>query len=146
MLRFETFERVEDVFLVLIDSGRIDSGNRDSLLIKNRTRDRTVASSNPGRSGGKIFFSTVNCVCGLLFGVRFIPVLPEWHVKDPSHSAKSAGGRLHVKTHTPLTQRSRSGLTMALSRHSVGTYQEMSSHATRQGTLSHSRLCGLILN
>ena len=44
----------------------------------------------------------------------------------------------------------RSGLTMPLSRHSVGTYQETSSHATRQGTLGHSRLsslshCGLIL-
>ena len=29
---------------------------------------------------------------------------------------------------------------MPLCRHSVGTYQEMSSHANRQGTLSHSRL------
>ena len=29
---------------------------------------------------------------------------------------------------------------MPLSRHSVGTYQEMSSHATRQETLGHSRL------
>ena len=42
------------------------------------------------------------------------------------------------------------GLTMLLSRHSVGTYHETSSHATRQGTLGHSRLsllnhCGLIL-
>ena len=39
---------------------------------------------------------------------------------------------------------------MLLSRHSVGTFQEMSSHAVRQGTLGHSRLsslshCGLIL-
>ena len=39
---------------------------------------------------------------------------------------------------------------MPLSMHSVGTYQETSSHATRQGTLGHSRLswlshCGLIL-
>ena len=39
---------------------------------------------------------------------------------------------------------------MPLSRHSVGTYQETSSHAARQGTLDHSRLsslshCGLIL-
>ena len=59
-------------------------------------------------------------------------------------------GRLHLNTHTPLTQRSRSGLTMLLSRNSVGIYQETSSHATRQGTLGHSRLsslshCGLIL-
>ena len=39
---------------------------------------------------------------------------------------------------------------MLLSRLSVGTYQETSSHATRHGTLGHSRLsslshCGLIL-
>ena len=39
---------------------------------------------------------------------------------------------------------------MTLSRHNVGTQQEMSSHATRQRTLGHSRLsslshCGLIL-
>ena len=47
-------------------------------------------------------------------------MLPQWQVKDPGHSAKSAGGRLHISTHTPLTQRSRSGLTMPLSRHSVG--------------------------
>ena len=49
------------------------------------------------------------------------PELPQWHVKDPGHSAKSAGGRLHLNTDMPLTQRSRSGLTMPLSRHSVGT-------------------------
>ena len=39
---------------------------------------------------------------------------------------------------------------MPTSRHSEGTYQETSSHATRQGTLGHSRLsslshCGLIM-
>ena len=55
------------------------------------------------------------------------PVLTQWHVKDPGHSAKSAGGRLHLLMHTPLTQRSRSGLTMPLSGHSVGTYPETSS-------------------
>ena len=50
------------------------------------------------------------------------PVLPQWHVKDPGHSAKLAGGMLHLHTHTPLTLRSRSGLTM-LFRHSVGNCQ-----------------------
>ena len=30
----------------------------------------------------------------LLFCVRSTPVLPLWHVKDPGHSAKSAGGEL----------------------------------------------------
>ena len=32
--------------------------------------------------------------------------------KDPGHSAKSAGGSLHLDVHTPLTQQSQSGLTM----------------------------------
>ena len=73
----------------------------------------------------------------------FHPVLLQWHVEDPGHSAKSAGGRLHLNTHTSLTQQSQSGLTMPLSGHSVGTYQETSSHATCQGTLSHSRLSSL---
>ena len=51
-------------------------------------------------------------------------------------------------THTPLTKQSQSGLTTPLSRHSVETYKETSSHPIRQGTLSHlSSLshCGLIL-
>ena len=50
------------------------------------------------------------------------PVSPQWHVKDPGHSAKSAGGRLHLNTHTALTQRSRSGLTTLLSWHGVETF------------------------
>ena len=77
-------------------------------------------------------------------------MLLQWHVKDPSDSAKSAGSRLHLNTHTPLTQQSRSGLTMPLSTRGVGNHPEASSHATCQGTLDHSRLsslshCGLIL-
>ena len=120
------------------------------MLVELRTRDRKVASSNPGRIGLRIFFSRVNFVCLLLFGVRFTPVLPQWHVKKLGYSAKSAGGRLHLNTHTPLTQRSQSGLTMPLCRHSVGIYPETSSHATCQGTFGHNRLrslshCGLIL-
>ena len=35
-----------------------------------------------------------------LCGVRSTPILPQWHVKDPGHSAKSAGGRLHLNTYT----------------------------------------------
>ena len=54
--------------------------------------------------------------------------------KKPGHSAKSAGGRLHLNTNTPQTQRSRGALSMPLSRHSMRTYQETSSHATRQRT------------
>ena len=57
-----------------------------------------------------------------LLGVHPTPVLSQWHAKHRGHSAKSAGSRLLPNTHTPLTQRSRNGLTM-LSRYSVGTYQ-----------------------
>ena len=31
--------------------------------LERRTRDRKVVSLNPGRSGGRIFFSRVNFVC-----------------------------------------------------------------------------------
>ena len=67
--------------------------------------------------GGTIFFSPVNFLCWLLFGVCSTPMLPLWHVKDHSHS----GGRLHLNAHTPLTQQSWSGLTL-LFRQSVETY------------------------
>ena len=123
-------------------------GSQDSLLVERWTRDQKVVSSNPGRSSGRLFFSRVNFVCGLLFSVCFTPVLPQWHVKDPGNSAKSAVGRLHLNAYTSLTQRSRSGLTMPLSRHSVETYPETSSSC--HGTFGHSRLsslghCGMIV-
>ena len=83
--------------------------------------------TNPGRSSGRSSLSSVNFVCWLLLGVRSTPVLPQCRVKDPGHSAKSAGGRLHQNTHAPWTQRSRSGLTMPLSRHTVAAFQETES-------------------
>ena len=115
----------------------------DSVLIERQTHDQMVASSNPSRSSRNMFFCRVNFVCWLLFSVHFTPVLPQWDIKDPSHSAKSTGGRLHLKMHTPLTRRSQSGMTMPLSRHSMGIYLETSSHATCQGTFGHSRLSWL---
>ena len=93
--------------------------NRDGLLVRRRTRHRKVASSNPCRSGGRIFFSGVNFVCWLLLGVRTTPVLPQWHVKDPDHSAKSADGRLHLKGAYTFES--------TMSRRSVGTRQMNSS-------------------
>ena len=36
-------------------------------------------------------------LCADLFVVRSTPVLPQWRAKDPGHSAKDAGGRLHLK-------------------------------------------------
>ena len=95
--------------------------------LERQTHDQKVASLNPGRSGGRIFFSRFSFVCWLLFGVHSNPILPQWHI-NPSHSAESAGGRLHLNMHTSLTQRSRSVLTMPLSRNSVGAFKETSSH------------------
>ena len=96
------------------------------------------------------FSSPELTLCADSYLVSVPPPCYQWQVKDPDHSAKSAGGRLHLNTHTSLTQQSQSGPTMLLSGHSVGTYQETSSHTTHQGTLSHSHLsllsrCGLIL-
>ena len=76
---------------------------RDSWLIEHRTRDRKVASSNPGRSGGESFLLHSWLSVLTLVGCPFHPVLRHWHVKDPGHSAQSAGGRLYLNTHTPLT-------------------------------------------
>ena len=118
-------------------------GSRESLLVRTpRLVIERLRVQIPARAAGEFLFFRVNFVCRLLFGVRSTPVLLQWHVKDPGHCAKSEGGRLHPNKHTPLTQRSRNGLTMQLSRHSVGIYLE-SSHATRQGTLGHSCLSSL---
>ena len=96
-------------------------GVRMAHLVQHWTRDRKVTGSTPSRSGGRIFSSRVNFLCWLSIGVRSTPVLPQWYLYDPGHSANSAGGWLHLNTLTPSTQRSRSGLTMPLLRHSVGT-------------------------
>ena len=117
----------------------------DSLLVERWTHDQKVASTNPRRSSGRFF--SPELTFWLLFSVHSTPMLLQWHIIDTGHSAKSAGGRLLRNTHTPLTQ---SGLTLLLSRHNAGTYLEMSSHATCQGTLVHSHLnllshCGLVL-
>ena len=115
----------------------------ESLLVRALDSWSKGCEFESWQEGWVNFFSRDNFVCWLLFSACSSPMLPQWHVKDPSHSAKTAGGRLHLSMHTMLTQQSRSGLTMLLSRHSVGTYQEMSSQATPRGTLGHSRLSSL---
>ena len=123
--------------------------SQESLWVEHQICDWKVASSNPGKSSGRIFFSRVNFACWLWFSVHSTLVLLQWHIKDLGHSAKSAGGGLHLNNRTPLTHRSRSGLTMPLSS-VVWEPIQKSSHATCQRTFGHSRLislshCGLIL-
>ena len=80
------------------------AGARIAQWLERQTRDRTVPGSSPRRRGGRIFFSMasrVNFLCWLLFRYPFHPMLPQKHVKNPGHSAKSAGGRLQLNTHAP---------------------------------------------
>ena len=66
--------------------------------LERRIRDWKVAGTNPCRSSGRIFFSRVSWsfCAGSYFCIRSSPVLPQLHVKDPGHSAKSAGSRLQL--------------------------------------------------
>ena len=66
---------------------------------------------NPQKERQENFLSRVDFLCWLLLGVCSTPLLPQWHIKDPSYSAKSAGNNLHLNMHTSLTQWSQSGLT-----------------------------------
>ena len=55
----------------------------------------------PAGAAGK-FSSPGSTFCAdSYFGIRSTPVLPQQHVKDPGHSAKNAGGRLQLNSHTP---------------------------------------------
>ena len=89
---------------------------RIAYLVECWTHDWDIASSNPGRSSRRSFFFRVNFLCWLSLSVCFTPVLPQWHVKDLDHSAKSTGYTWkHI--HPWLSE-----LTM-LYRLSGGTYQ-----------------------
>ena len=146
------------------------AGKKDVLIIMNCVFIQNTAAENSMFAFTKLNVCSENHCHGgkkvvvlILCRTRILKKGPSFHkltcvftlntdtaVKNPGHSAKNADGRLHLNTHIPLTQRSRSGLTMSLSRHSVGTYKETGSHATRQGTFGYSRLrsmshCGLIL-
>ena len=47
------------------------------------------------------FSSPWSTFCALISVSVPPPVIPQWHVKDPGHSAKSAGGRLQLNMHAP---------------------------------------------
>ena len=99
------------------------SGSRDSSVVEHRTCHGKVVGLSPSRSGRRIFFSRVNFLCRFSFWYLFHPLvttvaynsvpiliwvsvpppcyLPQWHIKDPSHSAKSASDRSLLNTHEP---------------------------------------------
>ena len=71
----------------------------------------------PSGIGRTISFTRVHFLCWLFSFVYSTSMFPQWHI-----TAKSASGRLHLKTHTPSTYCNQRGLTV-LSRHSLETCQ-----------------------
>ena len=69
-------------------------------MVERRTRDRKVAGSSPCRSGGRILLQGQVSVL-TYFAIRSTSLLPQQHVKDSGHSAKSACVRLQLNTHAP---------------------------------------------
>ena len=65
------------------------------------TGNRKVTGLSPSRSGRRIFFSGSTFSADSYFGIHSTPVLPQQHVKNLGHSAKSAGGRLQLNAHAP---------------------------------------------
>ena len=78
-------------------------GSRDSLTVEHRTRDRKVASSNPGRSGRRIFFSKINFLCWLLHGVRSTTRVTAVARKRPRSFCQKCRWQLNPNTQTSLT-------------------------------------------
>ena len=54
-----------------------------------------VGAAGEFSSPGSVFCADSNV------GIRSTPVLLQYHVRDPGHSAKSEGGRLQLNTYTP---------------------------------------------
>ena len=98
------FEKKADASTVQAPDWRLKSGAGMAQWLERWTRDWKVASSNPCRTAGE-FSSPGSSFCADSdFGIRSTPVtvLLQQQVKDPSHSAKSAGGKLQLKCmHAP---------------------------------------------
>ena len=118
--------------------------------IECQTRDQKVVSLNPGKKWWENFLLRSQlCVLTVIL-CPFHPHVTIVACKKPQSFCQKCRWQVTPNMHTSSTQRSQSGPTMTLSRHSVGTHQETSSHATRQGIFGHSCLsslshCGLIL-
>ena len=114
-----------------------------ALLTERWTCDWKVASSNPGRSSRRIFFSRVNFVCWLI-QCPFHPSVTAMAHKRSWSFCQKCSSRLHLKAHTSLTQRSWSGLTTVsgnkLTHNSSRNTQLELSHSARWAILDLSWL------
>ena len=109
------------------------------------TRHRKVTSSKTGRSGGRIFFSRVNFLVLTLIRCPSCLRVTAVARKRPRSFCQRAGGRLHINTHTPLSNRSRSALTMPLSRQSVKmSGNELTRNSSGNTRIQSSQLAELL--
>ena len=106
----------------------------DSLVVGRWTHDRKVVSLSPSRSSRRICLSELTVSADSY--VHSTPVLPRWHVKDPDHSAKSAGGRIHSRANEGVGWLCCPGLVWE-------PVSGKSPHTGHQETLSHSHLGSL---
>ena len=107
-----------------------------------RTRDRKVASSNPGRSVGRIFCSRLNFVC--CYSVSVPPPCYRSGSKRPRSFCQKCRWQATLKHAYTLDLRKSQWVDYASVQAWCGTYMETCSHATCQGTFGHSH-CELIL-
>ena len=85
----------------------LNSGEESSPAAPAGIRTRNLSITSPAPSPTRYPDSFL---CADSYSVSVpSPLLPQWHVKDPGHSATRAGGSLHLNTHTPVTQRNRRG-------------------------------------
>ena len=64
------------------------------MIEKSRVRVPAGAAGEISSPGSTFCADSYCCI-------RSTPVLPQQHVEDPGHSAKSAGGKLQLNTHSP---------------------------------------------
>ena len=124
--------------------------DKDSLLVQaldSRLKGCEFESRQERREN--FLLQSQLCVLTLIW-CPFHPCVTAVACKRPQSFCQKCRWQVTPKHAYTLDPTNWSGLTMSLSRNSVGTYQETSSHAIHRGTLGHSRLsslshCGLIL-
>ena len=124
------------VFTCIPVSIRDSSVGKSAGLVIERLRVRIPAGAEREFSSPELTF------CADSYSVSVLsPVLPQWQVKDPAHSAKSACDSLQPNT---LSHTKSEWADYAV-KVQCGNYQlrEMSSHATCQGMVGHGRLSSL---
>ena len=70
-------------------------------MVEHCTPGWKVAGSIPAEAGRVLSYPGSTFCADSYFSIHATQVLLQFHVKARSHSAKSAGGRLELNTHTP---------------------------------------------